>query len=415
MPSKDQQQIEFNDFSGGVNNRARPTKIAPNEAVTCKDLVHDESGGLQIRPGFREGKSFTPTHVGTPIGLVNFVRDSTKYWVCIDDQGNMHEGTGATIANVTFSDNSENLFGGSSPEKPSILAYRGYLYLATIDGVKRFDGADNADAGLSLIGAHSISGSSDTGGNMDEGDYYYAFALGYGDGDELGVGYIDLDNLEQVTVGAGDSEVNFSSLPLSGDHVESVHIFRSVVGASEYGPYYYVGRSEATTYTDQLSDFDLRRGHVHDKFEEGTPPGAKWICVHKDRMFFLNSKYPQSASNTNVRGMRFYWSEVGQPDYVLSDNNHEIPGETGDEIVGAKSYRGVLAIFTKRTIFLLSGNSADNFSLTEADGAPCLSGWTICNINGELYFLAPDGVRAFNGATNRLVSESWREIGRAHV
>jgi len=74
----------------------------------------------------------------------------------------------------------------------------------------------------------------------------------------------------------------------------------------------------------------------------------------------------------------------------------------GDEIVGLKTFREVLYIFCKRSIWALTGNSADTFAIKPiAKSIGCLSGDSIQEVGGDLVFLAPDGLRSI-AATEKI-------------
>lgn len=75
----------------------------------------------------------------------------------------------------------------------------------------------------------------------------------------------------------------------------------------------------------------------------------------------------------------------------------------GDTITGLKSWRNQLFIFCKSSIYRVIGNSTNILSSTPftiqqvTDRVGCSEGRTIKEINGDLIFLAPDGLRTIQG------------------
>lgn len=89
---------------------------------------------------------------------------------------------------------------------------------------------------------------------------------------------------------------------------------------------------------------------------------------------------------------------------------------TGDreEITGAASFKDVLVVFTDVSMYVVLGSSAADFQARKIDGGVgCISHWSIVEANGLLYWMARDGIYAFDGSKATKVSvgidQFWSE------
>jgi hypothetical protein len=115
--------------------------------------------------------------------------------------------------------------------------------------------------------------------------------------------------------------------------------------------FYYLtsidGRA-TVAYTDNISDQTIFENRVLQ--EHGDAPPVAYFCEpHKQRMWWLR---------TDTYPTRGYWSDVGAPESVYSDNFLDFSdSETvGDQITGALgNYEGLLVIFTEKALWTVSG------------------------------------------------------------
>lgn len=76
-----------------------------------------------------------------------------------------------------------------------------------------------------------------------------------------------------------------------------------------------------------------------------------------------------------------------------------------EEITGAASFKDLLVIFTDVSMYVVLGSSALDFQPRKIDGSTgCTSHWSIVQANDLLYWMARDGVYAFNGSKVEKVS-----------
>ena len=115
--------------------------------------------------------------------------------------------------------------------------------------------------------------------------------------------------------------------------------------------------------------------------------GAEHVVAHKNHLFF--------AKDTTLS----FSAPFSDTDFTAASGAGTI--EFDNEITGLASFRENLIVFTKRTIFLIAGDSIADFQVqpvTRDIGA--IEPDTVKEVGGDLMFLGPDGLRLLS-ATER--------------
>ncbi len=124
----------------------------------------------------------------------------------------------------------------------------------------------------------------------------------------------------------------------------------------------------------------------------GSPANAKYIAEFQNHIF-----YAGYSSNT---GAITFGVPLDETSFAAADGAGEIV--VGDTIVNIKRFREQLIIFCENSIWKLLGTSKFNFELipiTYDIGLAAAD--TVQEIGGDLYFLAPDGIRTL-AATEKI-------------
>lgn len=137
-------------------------------------------------------------------------------------------------------------------------------------------------------------------------------------------------------------------------------------GAGEFAPFtatYFVGSNDDVKDVEPL---DLN--------------GAKIIQLQNRLMFY--------------KGNSMYFSEIFQYDYVPNVNYILLPIESTDEITHINFFRGVYIIFTKRSIWRMSGTLfGEDFLITKVnDFIGCIAPESVKALNNNLVFLSEQGL-----------------------
>ncbi len=122
--------------------------------------------------------------------------------------------------------------------------------------------------------------------------------------------------------------------------------------------------------------------------------------VELDRVYEAAS---DSTADYTIRDLRdpltLYFSEPGLPNSWPTQN--ALTGVISDDpegITGLVSYGGALIIFTRDSIWRLTGDDLENYLFTKvAGGVGCASGHTIVSVEGGLMWLGVDGVYSWDG------------------
>jgi len=131
--------------------------------------------------------------------------------------------------------------------------------------------------------------------------------------------------------------------------------------------------------------------------QAGSPPIAKYIRVHKNRMFLAGN--PTNPS-------RLYFSELGDPENWPVLYFIDIGKGDGDKITGFGVLLDNLVIFKTNSIWVLQGDSPSNFVLRKVvDGYGSVSQTSITNVKETLTAFTKDGVFFFDGVRSALASE----------
>ena len=120
----------------------------------------------------------------------------------------------------------------------------------------------------------------------------------------------------------------------------------------------------------------------------GSPANAKYVAEYKRHIF-----YSGYSSNT---GAITFSAPLDETDFAAANGAGEIV--VGDTIVALRKFRDELIIFCENSIFKLIGDSLFNFELLPITfDIGCSAADSVQEVGGDLYFLAPDGIRTLAG------------------
>ena len=227
---------------------------------------------------------------------------------------------------------------------------------------------------------------SGSGWGGSAGDYSYVYAYrNTKDGTESLIGPI-----VTATMAATHDTAEITGLPSTcpsdDDQIDQIRIYRRDAGATTYR---YLGDVDygTTTYSDDGSStaandpLDSYRGHV---------PEARYCEVYKNRLWFLNANGASSA---------LYYSEASTLQFPGA-NVIQVDRDDGDEGTGIIAAFGGLIVFKERSIHYLTGEGNTTFAVNKiVDNIGCVSGQTVVQAPGGVYFLGYDGVYVMGANT----------------
>ncbi len=121
----------------------------------------------------------------------------------------------------------------------------------------------------------------------------------------------------------------------------------------------------------------------------GSPPVSEIGIVWQNRTWFFGS----ASART-----RAYYSDLGNPSLYGASSYIDIPSPyDGDEITGAAVLYGNLVVFKRRSIYIIQGDSPENFVISKTNSAVgCASPYSVVSVDNLIYFVSDKGLYAMN-------------------
>jgi hypothetical protein len=123
-----------------------------------------------------------------------------------------------------------------------------------------------------------------------------------------------------------------------------------------------------------------------------TMPDAHFLAVHDNRMYSAN----KDNQNLNFSSLRKYndWTTVNDAGTIVTETRD------GLGCSGLTVYKGHVVYFKNSFMTELFGNGPDSYKMqTVSEEIGCLSHRSICEVDGNLYWLSNEGIRAYSGGT----------------
>jgi len=179
-------------------------------------------------------------------------------------------------------------------------------------------------------------------------------------------------------------------------------IYRRKVSAGETKWSLVEEVAEGTSYTDDSIDEDVDTDRSAPFSSSANLPAFEHLSSYRNRMFW-------SGGATNKD--RLYFSETDRPGTVTDENDNWIRVGGEDETEPITSHVAILdslVIFKKRSIYVLMGDSIDNFVLNKVtSNLGCVSHGSIAVADDIVYFAGENGIYSFDLNT---ITEISKEI-----
>lgn len=194
--------------------------------------------------------------------------------------------------------------------------------------------------------------------------------------------------IDGAAVGVTDNSVISNNLRIG--------IYRNATSLAGIVSWYFVAEvpnnSFAATqnYVDSTTDANLGFQLVEPLFDRGLPPKGKYITSFRNQMI-IGGKIDEQ--NT------VFYSDIESPEYFPVLNRFDVNTVAGDKVTGVAPNNEVLAIFKDKSIFVLSGNLAENtFRVDQiTNDIGCIAHHSIKEVRGMLFFLSDVGPRKMVG------------------
>lgn len=428
------QSYRIKQFTGGRNTVASDYDLDPSQSANDLNIDLRKPGSIRKRNGYRR---FIPVELGVdPItGLYRYYKRNGDRHILALCGSVLWQGEGdAPVMHQIKDDFTAGTF-------LTFATMQDWCYMANYsDACQRYDGTTIRAVGLDAP-ANPESGTTyfqeDLGGatgRITGGAVVYAIIADYGPLglSNMAVGYTLGGVLTETTV-AGRSYRIHAAQSLLPTGAVRLKLYRSLSGAAppdsgtvitwpddafEYVlnqvPMYFVGDMDGTdTYSGvDTYYYDMAEGDAELLSQYGGDtydvPKARYLAEHNNRLWY-GHVYLDGETNPGPEfPSRIYWSDLYQPDRVTGFV--DVQPEDGDAITGIVSLQNNLVVFKNNRTYLVLGFSERDFQVRLVNGnVGCIAPRSIAIMDNRVYFLATDGVWAFDGAGFERVSDMIRE------
>ncbi len=173
--------------------------------------------------------------------------------------------------------------------------------------------------------------------------------------------------------------------------VDKIILYRTLDGSD---PDYYKAvelPNTTATYDDAFADGSLT---TLLKEDNTAPPKAKFVIVHKDRVFYVNCPDEESG------GALVRWSKTGIGESCPLSNYQYFDRDDGRDITGVASLWDNFIVFKKDKIGVLAGDLSNPSSCEISYlslGIGCIASWAILPLEDKILFLSEEGWKATDG------------------
>lgn len=205
----------------------------------------------------------------------------------------------------------------------------------------------------------------------------------------------------------GSNGVDVTLVASTDTNVTHIRVYRTLNG----GSIYYKQGDHANSdgdITDNTSDNLIT---VQLETNNHAPPKAKFLTVHKDRMFYANCPAETDGEYLVV------WSKSGKPESIpITDNFQYFDRADGEAITGIASLGDYLVVFKRNKISILAGDLTESSELYSiAMGVGCIASWAILPFEDKVVFLSEEGWKACDGKNvfnlsqniNGILADGW--------
>ena len=198
-----------------------------------------------------------------------------------------------------------------------------------------------------------------------------------------------------------DQSVKVSVVASTDPQIDKIVVYRTFDMLGEDADstiFFKVVELENSTqdYDDNNQDEDLTT--ICD-WDHDVPPKAKFIELHKDRVFYANCPNIENGESF------FGWSKDGLPEAVpIASNRQYFDRRDGEPITGVASLGDYFIVFKRNKIGVLEGEFESFYVLSY--GVGCIAPWAILRLEDKVVFLSEEGWKAFDGRNLYSISDN---------
>jgi len=381
----------------GLNTSVSPEDLSAEYGTVVNNIRLNKAGALTKRAG---RISYNGDSLGAnPINfLYRFYYGSSKVLLA-SYSTTLKKGTDA---DGTFADIKTGL---TASTYWRATTYKSACYLVNgTDTNQRYDGTNVRDMGLAVPVVTSMASADGGAGAMEAGVYSYKVTYVYDSYQE--------SNASAVTgtiTQAASHQVALSSIPKGSatSGVTARKIYRTEHDGSVYYYLATISDNTTTTYADNTPDSSLDTT-ITPPSNHDTPPTAKYILSHKDRIFLAgNSSYPSRLYYSTM------YNGISYPDAFPALNYWDVSPDDGEKIMMiAEDPSGNLCVFKQTKLYkLFTDGSTDQWSLSGGyENCGVVAPYSVIESPYGIFFLSRSGqntiqLRLFDGGSSKDISD----------
>lgn len=195
----------------------------------------------------------------------------------------------------------------------------------------------------------------------------------------------------------------------SASNVTAIVDSASISVGAPSNTYYWIGSTTGPYFDDSVADSLLSTSEsvgssaITSIGNRSYMPAGEWIAYHKQRLWSIGDTVAITHANY------LWYSDDGDFDTWPTTNYIPVGYNDGDPPTGLCSYRGLLYIFKRNSIWRLRGVSSSDFELEKiVSGTGCDDGRTIAASSTGIYFYGTGSVWRFDGFNLTNMSEPIR-------
>jgi len=416
--------VAFNNFSMGLNNRDANNILQNAESPELRSIVLGKRGAFESRQGLAryrtaavDTKPVTSIYEHITAGVPVFLAAAGTLLRRAD-------ALGWTTLMSTFTD-------GQYFDFITNTITGKCLFVNGKDGYFETDGttcaavvpysptyAEVVEIGYNALGQYTSYAELTTNLSGDNNDLRYIAKTAGPPGRDISIRYVRPATANQplsVSVVTNAITVNLATDAGSNVTTTANHILNAIVGTAAAHALVHVSLKSGETGVGIVTAMDAT-------FLSG---GGEFVRVITDPRLILYHKNRVWLANLSAHPDRVYFSgnDINgniRHDYFPTTNWIRSANQRGEEVTGIVSYRDSLYIFTQSTIRVLVGDVPPDFRLEEVSlTVGTVSGRSIVEGAGNLFFLGPDGIYVFNGTSaprkiSQRIPMTVRNISKVH-
>lgn len=377
--------LTLNDWSLGWDNSTSLLQVDPRSLTDCMNFNLTTTKGLEKRGGMAKLYSTSAGEAAVKTIYEYSAPNGTKYvLVALDTKIRAYYGSAWNDWKISL----------TAGKRFSFATHSGFCYgvNGTDANLKFWMDAGGLHAwGVGIAAPAAAPTVADGGAGALTGKYKYVYCY-YRTTHKSFMGNPSPESAE-ITVTSRHVHIPVvASTDAQVDKIVLYRTFNLFGDGADSSQFWKVGEYTNTTATlnDELADSGLG---AEVEYDNTVPPVAKFVCLHKDRVFYLNCPSEEDG------GSLIRWSKIGKGDSAPSTNYQyfDRTDGTGEEITGGASFGDYQVVFKRNKLGVLEGDFS-NFRVVDY-GIGCIAPWAILTLEDKVIFLSEEGWKAFDGVS----------------